>query len=88
MNWRALLLIVTASISCALAQTHPASTPAPNLAGVYQIIASGTTLPGGLKNQGLPAGLVLRPSAAQETKKAWISNRTQRKCALRQAPFA
>ena len=61
----ALPFIVIASVYSLLAQEPSAG---PNLAGVYRLIAGETTLPGGLKNQGSPAGLALQPSAAQEMK--------------------
>ena len=81
MTGRALLLIVTASIPCALAQAPPASTTPPDLAGVYRVIASETTLPGGLKNQGSPAGLALQPSATQEMKSMDLKQDPARMCA-------
>ena len=45
---------VALAVSFASAQTAP-----PDLAGVYQIVASAATLPGGLKNAGSPAELPL-----------------------------
>jgi hypothetical protein len=35
----------------------------PDLSGVYQAIASGTTLPGGLRNEGAPEDVAVRPGA-------------------------
>jgi hypothetical protein len=78
-NWRALLLIVTASIPPALAQA--ASATAPDLAGVYRVIGSEATLPGGLKNTGSPAGLALLPSAAQEMKSVDLKQDPAKMCA-------
>jgi hypothetical protein len=74
MNWRALLLIVMAIPSA------PAQTP-PDLAGVYRVIGSETMLPGGLKNQGSPAGLALQPSAAQEMKGVDLKQDPAKMCA-------
>lgn len=61
----ALIAMVMVSIPRVFAQTPP-----PDLAGVYQVIGSGTTLPGGLKNAGSPSELPLLPGAAQEIKGA------------------
>ena len=47
------------------AQTGPA---VPNLAGVYQSIPNGVTLPGGLKNSGSPEEIPLTPAAAAQRK--------------------
>jgi len=52
----------------AAAQTKQ-SNAQPDLAGVYQSIPSGTTLPGGLKNFGSPSEISLLPEAAAEAKK-------------------
>ncbi len=41
---------------------------APNLAGVYRSIPSGVTLPGGFKNAGSPAEILLVPKAAAQAK--------------------
>jgi hypothetical protein len=80
-NWRALILIAAASIPGALAQAPASSTAAPNLAGVYRAIGSDTTLPGGLKNTGSPAGLALQPSAAQEMKSVDLKQDPAKMCA-------
>ena len=40
----------------------------PDLQGVYQSIPDRTTLPGGLKNTGSPAGISLVPEAAQQAR--------------------
>ena len=81
MSWRALMLVLTAAIPAALAQAPQASTTAPNLAGVYRVVAIETTLPGGLKNIGSPAGLALQPSAAQEMKSVDLKQDPAKMCA-------
>ena len=68
MTARVLFPILIASMHGAGAQAGQVTKDAPELAGVYRIIASGTTLPGGLKNAGSPADLVLLPAAAQQIK--------------------
>ena len=75
MNWRALILIAAASIPSALAQAPP------DLGGVYRVIGSETTLPGGLSNQGSPATLALQPSAAQEMKSVDLKQDPAKMCA-------
>jgi hypothetical protein len=78
---RAVWLILMGSIPGALAQAPHASTPVPGLAGVYQIVASGTTLPGGLKNSGSPAELPLLPAAAQRMKSVNLKEDLAKVCA-------
>jgi hypothetical protein len=78
---RALSLILIASIPGALAQAPRASAAAPDLAGVYRIVASGTTLPGGLKNAGSPADLALLPAAAQQMKSVDLKQDPAKVCA-------
>src|SRR3974390_1798190 len=67
-SWTAALAILAAWPSGAVAQeVQRAGTP--DLAGVYQSISNGTTLPGGLKNSGSPSEVALLPSAAAQMKK-------------------
>jgi hypothetical protein len=77
----ALSSILIGSIPGALAQVPQASTPTPSLAGVYQIISSGTALPGGLKNSGSPADLPLLPAAAQRMKGVNLKQDPAKVCA-------
>jgi hypothetical protein len=63
-------VLVALASTCAqyvLAQTTR-PTASPDLAGVYQSIPNGTTLPGGLKNSGSPAEISLLPKAAAQAK--------------------
>jgi len=60
---RAFIAMVIVSVPCAIAQAPP-----PDIAGVYQVIGSGTTLAGGLRNAGSPSELPLLPAATQEMK--------------------
>ena len=64
-----------------MAQAPRASTAPPSLAGVYQIIAGATTLPGGLKNAGSPAELALLPAAAQQMKSVNLKQDPAKMCA-------
>jgi hypothetical protein len=78
MTARMLSLILIASLPGAFAQAPQAS---PDLAGVYQIIASGTALPSGLKNAGSPEDIALLPAAAQQMKSANPKQDPARACA-------
>src|SRR5262245_52417239 len=42
----------------------------PDFTGVYQSVANGVTLPGGLKNEGSPEEISLQPSAAAKAQSA------------------
>jgi hypothetical protein len=42
--------------------------PSPDLAGIYQSVPNGITLPGGLKNSGSPSEISLLPKAAAQAK--------------------
>jgi hypothetical protein len=67
---RAAYVFAGAAILCAplmMAQTGRAAA-APDLQGVYQSIADGVTLRGGLKNAGSPAAIELLPEALQQAK--------------------
>jgi hypothetical protein len=64
-------VFVGALILCApimMAQTARSAAAPPDLQGVYQSIPDGVTLPGGLKNTGLPAAIELLPEAMQQAK--------------------
>ena len=65
---------------CILAQPPRANTP-PDLAGVYQSIPNGTTLPGGLKNSGSPEEISLLPKAAAQAKTINLKDDPLRVCA-------
>ena len=52
----------------------------PNLAGVYQIVASTVTLPGGLKNTGSPAELPLLAEAAAQMKSVDLKQDPAKMC--------
>jgi len=62
------LAILAAWPSGVLAQEVQRTGTPPDLAGVYQSISNGTTLPGGLKNSGSPSEVALLPSAAAQMK--------------------
>lgn len=62
---RNILLPVAVAFGAALAI---AQSGRPDLQGVYQSVPDGTTLPGGLKNAGSPAGVALLPEAAAQAK--------------------
>ena len=62
-------------VSFASAQTAP-----PDLAGVYQIVASAATLPGGLKNAGSPAELPLLAEAAAQMKSVDLKQDPAKMC--------
>jgi len=52
----------------------------PDLAGVYQIVSSAVTLPGGLKNTGSPAELPLLPAAAAQMKSVDLKQDPAKMC--------
>ncbi len=56
------------SILCTLPMLAQPGGPAPDLRGVYQSIPDHSTLAGGLKNMGSPAGIPLLPEAARQAK--------------------
>src|ERR1700683_3350226 len=60
------------------AMLAPAASP--DLDGVYQAIADGTVLPGGLRNSGSPAGIALQPPAAQQMKEANLKDDPAKVC--------
>jgi hypothetical protein len=62
---RALVALFAALILCSRAV---AAEP-PDIAGVYQAIPDGTTLPGGLRNEGAPEKVALRQTKATESKR-------------------
>src|SRR5882672_9229823 len=64
----ALAAVLLSHAPAALAQAAPAPATAPDLAGVYQAIPNGTTLPACRKNEGSPAGITLLPAAAAQMK--------------------
>jgi hypothetical protein len=59
----AVLAILISPISFSRAQAGP-----PDIGGVYQVIPGGTTLAGGLRNEGSPANIPLLPMAIQQMK--------------------
>jgi hypothetical protein len=65
--FRAALPIVLI-LPSAMAQATRTSAAPPDLTGVYQPIASGTTLSGGLKNSGSPEQVPLTPAALEQMK--------------------
>jgi len=68
-RWMQLLILPVGPIVCLpLTMAQPSRPAAPDLQGVYQSIPDRTTLPGGLKNIGLPAAIGLLPKAAQQAK--------------------
>jgi hypothetical protein len=73
-----LFVILAAWPLCALAQER-AGTP-PDLAGVYQSVSNGTTVPGGLKNSGSPSDISLLPSAAAQMKSVNLKDDPWRMC--------
>ena len=64
MSSRVLAVILICAPVCGFAQ----SGAPPDLTGVYQSIANGITLPGGLKNAGSPNDISLLPAAAAQMK--------------------
>jgi hypothetical protein len=72
------LLLVLAAC-CAWAQGTRPSAP-PDLAGVYQAIPNGGTLPGGLKNSGSPSEISLLPEAAAKAKTINLKEDPLRMC--------
>lgn len=61
-----LVVLLGAWASGVSAQTRSGNPP--DLAGVYQSISNGTTLPGGLKNSGSPSEISLLPKTAAQAK--------------------
>jgi len=72
----ALLLCIAVSPS-AFAQSPGALL---NLAGVYESIPDGTTLPGGFRNSGSPAEISLTPAAREEMKSVDLKDDSWKKC--------
>jgi hypothetical protein len=52
----------------------------PDLSGVYQSIASGTTVPGGLRNTGSPEDIILLPAALEQIKSADLTQDPEKLC--------
>jgi len=75
----ALAALAGAWVPSMLAQGTSRYTP-PDLAGVYQSIPNGTTLPGGLKNSGSPAEISLLPKAAAQAKTINLKDDPIRTC--------
>lgn len=74
-----LAALLAAWVDCALAQgTRPSASP--DLAGVYQAIPNGATLPGGLKNSGSPGEISLLPQAAAQAKAINLKDDPLRMC--------
>jgi len=69
-----------ASQGFAHAQAAPSPGATPDLAGVYQSIPDGTTLPGGLRNSGSPAEIQLTPSALQNMKTVNLKDDPWKQC--------
>lgn len=78
-RWIPVLSGLLAWVSCGLAQgTRPGAPP--DLAGVYQSIPNGTSLPGGLKNSGSPGEISLLPKAAAQAKTISLKGDPLRTC--------
>jgi hypothetical protein len=67
-SFTALLIAVAIWPQSAAAQRAGNQSAPSDISGVYQSIANGRTLPGGLKNSGSPSEIVLLPSAIEQMK--------------------
>jgi hypothetical protein len=76
----ALPAILISGVTLAVAQTPRTPAAPPDLTGVYQPISPETTLPGGLKNAGSPAGVALVPAALQQMKTIDLKTDPYRAC--------
>ena len=56
------------------------SAASPDLSGVYRVIRSDATLPGGLKNTGAPEDIALRPEAAEVVKGMDLTQDPEKMC--------
>jgi len=74
-----LAAVLSAWVPCAWAQGTRAGA-SPDLAGVYQAIPNGTTLPGGLKNSGSPGEISLLPKAVAQAKTINLKDDPLRMC--------
>jgi len=75
----ALLVAIGAAASLA-AQSGRSEASPPNLTGVYQSIASGVTLPRGLRNTGSPEEIVLAPAAIEQIKSVDLTQDPEKLC--------
>jgi hypothetical protein len=76
----ALFAIVAVTAAAALPAAQSGRAAPPDVAGVYQAIASGTTIPGGLRNMGSPEEIVLVPAAAEQVKSTDLTQDPEKSC--------
>jgi hypothetical protein len=74
------IVVVMAATTLAVAQDRRSNAAVPDLAGVYQSIANGATLPGGLRNLGSPEEIVLAPAALEQLKSVDLTQDPERLC--------
>lgn len=79
-RWLVLPAILTLSAPLVLTQAQRVGTAPLDLAGVYQAIPQGTTLPGGLRNAGSPADIALQPAAVQRLKTLDLAEDPEKMC--------
>jgi hypothetical protein len=74
------ILAVAAAAAVPAAQKDRSTIAPPDLAGVYQSVANGLTLPGGLRNSGSPDDIVLLPAAAEQSKSVDLTQDAEKHC--------
>ncbi len=74
------VLVAIAATALSAAQKDASLTAPPELAGVYQSIAGGVTLPGGLRNTGSPEEVVLAPGGIEQIKSIDLTQDPEKQC--------